>query len=183
MRDTLIILSTCLLALVACGTRTDTPNATANSTSVPTASTPDAASNQDKTTNAVRAESTSVRVAPGANAEATVQLTIAAPFHVNANPATQSFLIPTQLTVGKADGIEAGAPVYPKAVTRKFAFDESPLSVYEGTVEIRVPLRVARNAATGERKIPARVRVQPCDDEVCYPPRTIETTIILNVGA
>lgn len=60
---------------------------------------------------------------------------------------------------------------------RKFAFDEAPLRVYEGAVELRVPVNVAANAASGERNLAANVRVQPCDDAACYPPRTIKTSI------
>jgi hypothetical protein len=118
-----------------------------------------------------------VRVRRGAQASAVVRLSIAAPLHVNANPATHTHLIPTQLTMQGAPvaGITVGDPVYPAAVTRKFAFDESPLRVYEGTIEIKLPVRATLDATPGEHTIPARVRVQPCDEEVCYPPRTIET--------
>ncbi len=128
---------------------------------------------------AVQVAAEQVRLAPGMSGEAVVRLTIAKPLHVNANPATHSYLIPTQLTVQSAatEGITAGAPAYPEAVERKFAFDESLLRVYEGTAEIKLPLNVAKDAPHGERALSVRVRVQPCDDEVCYPPRTLEATI------
>lgn len=129
---------------------------------------------------AVKVETEQIRLAPGASLAANVRLIIAKPFHVNANPATHSYLIPTQLSlrsVQAADGITAGAPVYPQGIERKLAFDESPLRVYEDTVDIKLPLTAAKDAVTGERAVPLRVRVQPCDDEACYPPRTLEATI------
>ncbi len=178
----------CLFVACLSADDANTSNApTATNSATPAASPQRAANNVHGApdANAIRVEASPVRLAPGARGEAFVRLTIAPPLHVNANPASQSFLIPTQLTVpsgATGEGITIGAPIYPEAVTRKFSFDDEPLRVYEGTVEIRVPVNVARNAATGERQIVARVRVQPCDDAACYPPRTIETNIPVIVG-
>lgn len=167
-----------LMASAAC--RSEEPVGAPTNTTLTPASSANAAKQQDApAADAVRVEAEQVTLAPGESAEAIVRLVIAKPLHVNANPATRSFLIPTQLSLrsAKSEGITAGAPRYPEAVERKFASDESPLRIYEGTAEIRLPLTAARDAASGARAIPLRVRVQPCADEVCYPPRTLEATI------
>lgn len=133
--------------------------------------------------NAVKVEVTPVRLARGGSVDSVVRVVIAPGFHVNANPATHPYLIPTALSVrsGNEMGVTAGAPVYPEGVTHKFAFDQTPLRVYEGAAEIKLPLKAMSDAVAGGRAIPLRVRVQPCDDAVCHPPRTLEATLAVIV--
>ena len=114
----------------------------------------------------------------GSSGEAGVKITVQSGFHTNANPASAPNLIPTQLTVDPVNGIVAGKPVYPApSGTRKFQFSETPLKVYEGTVLFKVPIKTAASLPKGELSLKATVRAQPCDEEVCYPPRNIEVTI------
>ena len=129
----------------------------------------------------VKAPSTAASVPAGGNVDATVTLSISAGFHVNANPATFSYLIPTEVTTGTIEGITAGKPVYPVAVKRKFQFANEPLAVYEGNAQIRLPLRAEKNAAKGVRSLPVYVRVQACDREQCFPPATLTTTMAVEV--
>lgn len=130
---------------------------------------------------AVRVSASPVEVRAGGRAEASVRLDITPPYHVNANPPSQSFLIPTEVTLAPEPGVKPGKPAYPAALKKKFAFAEQPLAVYEGDTEIKFPLSVEATAAKGERTLRAKVRVQPCDDNACYPPRNVETTITLNI--
>ena len=58
-----------------------------------------------------------------------------------------------------------GSVTYPKAIERSFSFNEKPLAVYEGDVEITVP--VEPNLA------PVELTVQACSDEVCLLPETV----------
>jgi hypothetical protein len=129
----------------------------------------------------VKVPSPAASVPAGGSADATVTLSISAGFHVNANPATFSYLIPTEVTNGKVEGITAGKPVYPVAVKRKFQFANEPLAVYEGDAQIRLPLRAEKSAAKGVRSLPVYVRVQACDHEQCFPPATLTTTMAVEV--
>jgi len=129
----------------------------------------------------VKVTTTPVEIAQNAFAEAIVKLSILPGYHVNANPATFSYLIATQVTPGKAEGIIAGKPTYPAAEKRKFQFEEQPLTVYEGDVQIRLSLRADSKATAGPRFMPINVRVQACDNEKCYPPANLETTIPIEV--
>ena len=197
MKRPLAILSCCLLAALsfaACagGSHTDTttnanasiaPNANgAAATSTAPAITATATAQQSPPEEAVRATAAPVQLARGGTAEAIVRLNIASGYHVNANPPTHSYLIATQVDVTASDGISAQQPRYPASVTRRFAFDPStPLAVYEGEVMIRIPLRASREATPGARAIIARVRAQPCDDQACYQPRTIEISMPVTV--
>ena len=118
----------------------------------------------------------------GKPGEATVRIEIAKGFHVNANPASDKFYVPTELVVEKQEGVAPGRPVYPKGLTRTLGFSDKPLSVYEGSVVIRLPLRAEPNAAKGRRALRAKVRVQPCNDEACLQPRDIEIPINVTVN-
>lgn len=130
---------------------------------------------------AVSAYAAEVSVQRGGAAEATVQVVVASGYHVNANPPSFPYLRPTELRVTPADGIKIGVPVYPAAESKKFAFAEQPIAVYEGTTSIRLPVRASANAPTGAHRLNAKVQVQPCNDQACFPPRIVETTIPVTV--
>lgn len=129
----------------------------------------------------VRASAESVEVRAGGTTEAAVRLAITSGYHVNANPATERFLIPTSLEVKPEAGITVGKIVYPKPLTKKFSFAATPLAVYEGDARIALTVSAPRDAAPGQHALAARLRVQPCDDEKCYPPTTVETSIPVTI--
>ena len=117
----------------------------------------------------------------GSSVQAVVRLAIASGYHVNANPATYSYLIATKVTTGNSEGISAGAPTYPPSTKQKFEFAAEPLAVYEGEIEVKLPLKIDPHAAAGERSLPVAVRVQACDTEKCFPPATINAAIPIEV--
>lgn len=131
---------------------------------------------------AVRVSAEGAELKPGGSGEATVRLRIAEGFHVNANPPSDKFLIATAVEASPAEGITPGAPAYPPGVTKKYAFSDKPLNVYDGEVSIRLPLSADAGAAKGGRTLRASVTVQPCSDTECFPPRTIEVTIPVAVN-
>jgi hypothetical protein len=114
----------------------------------------------------------------GNSGEALVLLNIEPGYHVNANPATYPYLIATEVTPGTVEGLEVGKPVYPPAKKQKFQFADEPLAVYEGQVEVKLPIKVA---SKGSRSLPLNVRVQACDHEKCFPPATLNTNVSVEV--
>jgi hypothetical protein len=114
--------------------------------------------------------------------EAIVRLTIQSGYHINANPPTYPYLKATVLEISPADGVSVSSVSYPKALEKKFAFAEGPLSVYEGATDVKATLKADIAAKKGERSIPARLRIQACDDQVCYPPGTLELAIPVNIN-
>jgi thioredoxin:protein disulfide reductase len=110
--------------------------------------------------------------------EALVMLDIEAGYHVNANPATYPYLIATEVTADKVEGLDVGKVIYPPAKKQKFQFAEEPLAVYEGQIEVRLPIKVA---SKGSRSLPLKVRVQACDHEKCFPPATLNTNVSVEV--
>ena len=112
-----------------------------------------------------------------------VEIEIDEGWHVNANPASLDFLIPT--TIEGVDGLETRPIEYPKGQRFRPAFVSDPIEVYEGRLEIPVELagdvRDGRTAVGAEeRQDEPRValRFQACDEERCLPPHRA----ILSVG-
>jgi hypothetical protein len=129
----------------------------------------------------VKVRAADISIPAGGNTDATLTLSISPGYHVNANPATFAYLIPTAINPGKAEGIIAGNPIYPIAQKKKFQFAEEPLAVYEAEVQIRLPMRAEANAGKGARSLPIEVKVQACDSEKCYAPDTLKTLIVVDV--
>ncbi|MFW5833526.1 MAG: DUF255 domain-containing protein [Pseudomonadota bacterium] len=88
-------------------------------------------------------------------------------FHVNANPASEDFLVPTRVTA--VDG-EIGAIDYPAGKAFRAEFARSAIDVYEGMLELRVPVA----GATPTR---LRLDLQACNDEVCLAPDEVEVGV------
>ena len=125
----------------------------------------------------VKASAADVQIPAGGSAEATVTLTIQPGYHVNANPPTFSYLRPTEVLVQTGEGVSVGFITYPNKLIKKFSFAEEPLAVYEGSAAIKVMLKAIPAAAKGARSLPTKLNVQACDDQVCYPPGTLELSI------
>lgn len=120
---------------------------------------------------------------PAASPPANIELVVSPGYHINAHPATFPYLIATEITPGKVDGITVGdKPAYPAPKMEKFVFADQPLAVYEGSVTIPITL-TADPAATGHRTIPFTIRVQACDTQQCFPPATLDAALPLDVAA
>ncbi|HEV2913379.1 MAG TPA: protein-disulfide reductase DsbD N-terminal domain-containing protein [Pyrinomonadaceae bacterium] len=167
-----------LLGCAACAGRDSKAPVAANNTSNQDAG---AAGVKTPPADIVRADVSGVEIAAGGAAEALVRLTIADGYHISANPATLSYQIATQIKVEPGAGITASDPVYPPSITKKFSFEPQPFAVYEREAVIKLPLRAETGAAPGPRSLGAKLRVQACDDQACYPPRTLNTSIPVTV--
>ena len=120
-------------------------------------------------------------ITKGQSGEAVVRLKIDHGYHVNANPPSFAYLIPTELQIPPAAGITVGSITYPQALTKKFSFAEQPLAVYEGEVEVKAKLSAAASATVGVHNLSAKLRVQACDDQVCYAPGSIDLSLPVSI--
>jgi hypothetical protein len=100
--------------------------------------------------------------------ELIVTIVVAEGYHVNANPATFDYLIPTSVSV---DGMPNVQFTYPAPTLIKPEFAPDGLKVYEGTITLRGVAAKGTLARGGS--IRAAVKVQACDDRVCLPPATL----------
>lgn len=173
MRRNLFTLLFCFLLALCVSSCAQQQSATQNST-INTAQTSPA--------QIVRHEAMAVEIKPGDTTEAAVRLSIADGYHINANPPTYSYLKPTKLDISPANNVSVvGQPVYPPPQSKKFSYAPMPLDVYEGAVEIKVRLRASNDAAQGSFPLAGKLQVQPCDEQQCYPPRTIDVSIPVTI--
>jgi DsbC/DsbD-like thiol-disulfide interchange protein len=132
-------------------------------------------------TGVVKATPLAATIVKGESGEAIVRLKIDDGYHVNANPPSFPYLIATQLELTPPTGISVDFISYPNALTKKFSFAEQPLAVYEGETDLKVRLTAAKSVAPGEHNLSAKLRVQACDDQVCYAPGTMDLTLPVTV--
>jgi hypothetical protein len=129
----------------------------------------------------VKVTAAGIEIAGGSSADLSIPISIQPGYHVNANPATFDYLIATEVTVDKSEGLVFGKPVYPASEKKKFQFADQPLAVYEGSLQIKLPVQAATNSAKGKRSVGLHVRVQACDEEKCFPPDTLQSTAVIDL--
>lgn len=122
-----------------------------------------------------------VEISAGGSADAIVNVTIKNGYHTNANPPTYPYLKATELEVTSADGVSVAPVTYPTATVKKFPFAEKPLAVYEGEASLKTTLKAAKSARPGRMSLSAVLRIQACDDQVCYPPGKLAVSIPVNI--
>ncbi|MCP4664645.1 MAG: DUF255 domain-containing protein [bacterium] len=98
-----------------------------------------------------------------------VLLEIADGWHVNANPASNEFLIPTRIEAHEGDLRDLR---YPPGRKLASDFSEDEITVYDGKVTIHGELR-----PTGAGETTLRLTYQACDEERCLPPVRRELAI------
>ena len=119
--------------------------------------------------------------AGGESAEAVVEIVVAHGFHINTNPASNNYLIATELKIEPMTGVTLGKFVYPAGKMEKFNFAEEPISVYEGTIPVKFTIRADKTAEAGQIVLRGKVRAQPCNESACFPSRTVEFSLPIQI--
>ncbi len=120
-------------------------------------------------------------LAKGESGYAIVRLQIQNGYHINANPPTFPYLKATELELTPGNGISVDFVSYPDALTKKFSFADEPLKVYEGETIVKAMLKAGPSAEAGRHNLSAKLRVQACDDTVCYPPGTMDLNVPVTI--
>jgi len=111
------------------------------------------------------------RVTPAtAGATLRIDATLAAGWHVNSHVPSEDYLIATSVRVDPAAGIRAGAARYPDGRMKKFSFADKPLSVYEGSFSLEVPLTIEGGAPP---EVTGAIEYQACSDTQCLAPVSV----------
>ena len=129
----------------------------------------------------VKAQPHEATLAPGESGEMLVLIQITTGYHVNANPPSQPYLKPTELELKPSDGISVEFITYPDPLLRTFAFSDTPLKVYEGDTQLKVRLKADKKVAPGKHDLTAKLRVQACDEKVCYAPGVLDVVLPVNI--
>ncbi|HJU93327.1 MAG TPA: protein-disulfide reductase DsbD domain-containing protein [Pyrinomonadaceae bacterium] len=136
---------------------------------------------QIKSTDVVQATPQEATVARGQSGDVIVPIKITRGYHVNANPPTFPYLKATELELPQTDGLSVEFISYPDPLKRKFAFADQELAVYEGEAIIKARVKAERSARSGKRNLSAKLRVQACDETVCYAPGVLDVTVPVNI--
>jgi uncharacterized protein YyaL (SSP411 family) len=107
--------------------------------------------------------------------EIVVTLTIDPSYHLNANPASADYLVPTLVTIPGAPGARIA---YPAGQIFKPKFSPEGISVYEGSVVIRAEL--PKGSLPSTASAPLQIEVQACTTQICLPPAIL--SVPLNKG-
>jgi DsbC/DsbD-like thiol-disulfide interchange protein len=121
------------------------------------------------------------RVGPREEFDLAVLLEIADGWHINSHSPRQDFLVPTSVEVAGSVAVTAGEISYPAG--RKLSLVGDTLSVYDGRVELAVPVAVGADAAAGPASLALRLRFQACDSTSCLAPDQLELTLPLHIVA
>jgi len=121
--------------------------------------------------------------APGESFVLLARFQIDQGWHVNANPASFDYLIPTQLELDLPQGWPQARVEYPAGEMRTFAFADTRLSVYEGTIVVQARSAVPAGTPEGVITIPVTATYQACDNQRCLPPVSKTLDVQLRVGA
>ena len=121
----------------------------------------------------------------GAHAGSTVQAAavaeVASGYHINDHVPSLDYLIPTELKLEPAPPLAAGPAVYPKGKPVKFTFLDQPISVYQGRLVVRAPLKVAPGARPGAYAVKGALSYQACNDHACLPPASLPLSLTVTV--
>jgi uncharacterized protein YyaL (SSP411 family) len=108
----------------------------------------------------------------GDHDEILVALTIDPDYHLNANPASSDYLIPTAITIPSVSDAKVS---YPAGRVFKPKFSPEGVAVYEGSVEIRAEL--PKGGLVSAVREPLQIQVQACTTQICLPPATLNVSV------
>lgn len=107
-------------------------------------------------------------------------ITVASGYHIQSNHPTLDYLIPTSITLTPPAGITVGPAQWPAPVAHKFAFAPDTLAVYEGRIQVVVPLK-STLVTPGEHTVTGAFRYQACNESLCRPPVTVPLKLTVTV--
>ncbi|MCI0707517.1 MAG: thioredoxin family protein [Ignavibacteriae bacterium] len=123
------------------------------------------------------------KAAPGSTIKAAVVMTIAEGWHTNSHTPSEENLIGTALELKPVEGVILSDLQYPHGEDLKFAFSETPLNVYEGTVPIFLSLKLSDKVEPSEVTLAGTLTVQACDNNVCLAPSKIPILLTLPIAS
>ncbi len=124
-----------------------------------------------------------VVVTTGGDAEARITVVVTDGYHIQANPASTEFFVPTKLQIRAKGGVRAGTPVYPPGQPYHLEGVPDDLMTYEGTFEIAIPLKTSDSARLGEQVLKGTIRYQACDHRSCLFPVSVPFSLPVRVVA
>jgi thiol:disulfide interchange protein DsbD len=110
-----------------------------------------------------------------------LKVTVPEGLHTQSNKPRDPSLIPTTLAVEAPVGVTVDEIVWPQPMELKQASADKPLAVFDREFLIGVKLTLPASTVTGDLTVPAKLRYQACDANLCYPPATAEVRWVIRV--
>ena len=117
----------------------------------------------------------------GRPARVSIVIDIPSGYHINSSRPLETYLIATSVRVEAENGLRPGPVSFPRPLLKRFKFSQKQLSVYEGQVRLKFNVTVPANYADDAGKVKVRVRMQSCNDEVCFAPKNYDVTLKIDV--
>ena len=111
-----------------------------------------------------------VEVTAGGSVDYSLELKILKGYHIQANPASQEYLIAVTAKLEPVEGLKIGEPVYPKGIPFRLKGSDRDISTYEDSVVIKIPIQTEKGLKPGEIVLKGSLRYQGCDAILCFPP-------------
>jgi Thiol:disulfide interchange protein DsbD, N-terminal len=121
-------------------------------------------------------------VQPGSAVKVAVVAQIAPGYHINDHQPSLGYLIPTQIIFQKTASMTVEKVIYPHGKLTKFAFLDSPISVYEGKTRFGAILRVRRALPAGKYELRGDFAYQACNAHACLPPTKVPFEVSIRVA-
>lgn len=122
-------------------------------------------------------------VHPGSTVRLAVRVTLPDGLHVQSDAPKDPSLIPTMLTLEPRAGVEVTEVVFPEATDFAVAGIDEPLKVFEHEFYIGIRVAVAATVTAGQLALPATLRYQACNDQLCFAPANADASWQLTVAA
>jgi thiol:disulfide interchange protein len=125
-----------------------------------------------------RAEVTPLVQSPvraGSDAHVALKVTLPEGLHTQSNRPREAAFIPTTLTITPPAGVTVEEIVWPPATDLAQAGATLPLAVFEREFLVGVRLAIGESV-TADLVVPAKLRYQACDVNLCYPPVTADVS-------
>ncbi len=114
------------------------------------------------------------------NIKVNIKAEIQSGFHINANKISDPDLIPTMMEIESGD-LKVSKISWPAAQKFKFSFSETELEVYEGSINIPVILKAAKNTKPGKYEIKGSFHYQACNDRACFSPKDVPFSVTVSL--
>lgn len=102
-------------------------------------------------------------------------------YHINAHKPSLDYLIPTKLIFDESPSLKVEKVFYPQGKPKKFVFLDTPISVYEGEVDVGALLRVSHSVTPGSYPFHGKLTYQACNDFACLPPTSVPLKVVVHV--
>jgi thiol:disulfide interchange protein len=117
----------------------------------------------------------------GSAVRVALKVTVPEGLHTQSNRPRDKALIPTTLTIDPPPGITVDEIVWPPSIDLVQAGVDKPLAVFEREFLIGATLSLPGSRTfTGNITVPAKLRYQACDANLCYQPTTAEVAWIIH---